>query len=236
MKSITVILLLISLQSFGQIYKKFEESSLIGLEKIKTQVPLEYYSYFKTLISKRDSNYLRKNLSREDIGKAYLIEGYNFETNKYGLFEEYYANYNTKINEENYNISLFYLDKQQLVDIYESYFLYQAPDLKQDNYLTDTIYPRKYRYGAGDAVTDSMLSIFGKLERKADADGIVIEKYCRIETMIDLKTKCIQMRFCFPVTGQREFKSYGVGMMTNYPAGLDFWLFVSPYFIDKTTK
>ena len=180
-------------------------------------------------MSKRDTSYLKEKLTKTKADKIYIIEGYNFETGRYSIFEEYKLKDNSS---ELTGLSEFYLDKE-LQKITSSYFLYAPISLKKDSFSIDTIFPRKYRYGGGCVITDTTFRIFRDLEQKAKQDGIVIETYCRIETLIDKATNKIFIKYYFPVSGQREFENRGVGMMTDYPPGLDFWLFASPYFVDK---
>ena len=212
---------------YGQTYEKYSAFTLKQLDNNKVKLP-KYGSYFSILISKRDTAYLRAKLNETDATRIYLIEGYNFETEQYSLFEEYKLDSKTFSYPGN---NSFYLDKK-ILNMYTDYFLYDTTSVLEDKALTDTIFPRKYRYGAGCIVTKMTSDIFNQQRQKAINDGVVAEKYCRIETLIDKTTNKIIVKYFFPVRGQREFESEGVGQGTDWPAGLDFWLFASPYIID----
>ena len=228
MRPLLFITVYFSASCFGQTYKKFTDFSTKQLNSNQTGLS-KYYQHFLTLITKRDTSYLKEKLTKTKADKIYIIEGYNFENGKYSIFEEYKLKSNPN---DPLGNSEFYLDKK-LQPFYSSYFLYKVVSLRKDSISIDTIFPRKYRYGAGCVITDTTFKIFNDLKQKAAQDGIAIEKYCRIETLIDRTNNKIFIKYYFPVSGQREFESLGAGFATDYPPGLDFWLFASPYYVDE---
>ncbi|MBN8701268.1 MAG: hypothetical protein J0L54_16795 [Chitinophagales bacterium] len=228
MRPLFFIAAFVTASCYGQTYQRFSEFTTKQL--LTHQIELsQYYNNFQKLILKRDTAYLKEKLTKIKADKVYIIEGYNFETNKYSIFEEY------KLDNSSFLLlgnSIFFLDK--LPQVFSgSLFLYDSTVLSKSISIIDTIFPRKYRYGAGCVISDTTFKIFADLETKAKQDGIVIEKYCRVETLIDNRTNMISVKYLFPIKGQREFESQGVGMLTDYPPGLDFWLFASPYYVDK---
>jgi hypothetical protein len=227
MRTLFIIVLLLTLKSYGQTYDKFINltSTKIGLHKDELN---NYEEYFAVLVKKRDTSYLREKISNSKADKIYIIEGYNFKTDKYSIFEEY-KNSDTSI--QYWGKSEFYLDKEkQRYGGY--YFLFDTLKLLNDSSKIDTIFPRKYRYGAGCVYSNKAHRIFKRLRKKAKRDGIVIETYCRIETLIDKRTNKILVNYCLPIRGQREC-DLKVGMFSDYPESFDFWLFASRYYADN---
>lgn len=220
-------LIFITNASYGQTYQKFESLSLAQLKLNKERLS-SYYESFSELISRRDTAYLRKQLTETKATKIFIIEGFNFETKNYSLFEEYKLDNNVF---PKWSDSKLLVDKK-IIKHPGSYFLGDADNLYKDKSAVDSIPPRKYRYGGGCIVSDTTYMLFKALREKAEKDGFVIEKYCRVETLIDKRTNRFLVKYCFPVQGKREFESRGVGMMTDWPPGLDFWLFVSPLFVE----
>lgn len=233
MKPLIVISFLFSTGCYGQSFKKLQTLSSTYLFNLKDSFPIEYYNAFQTLLTKRDTAYLKHQINSTKANLIYLIEGYNFKTDRYSLFEEYKHPQSNPPNNYYCSFSIFLLDKKVVKNMQGSYFLFDTVHLRNDNFSIDTIFPRKYRYGGGCVITDSTSKIFADLEEKAKKDGIVIEEYCKIETLIDKTSNKIFIKYYFPISGQREFESRGIGMLTDYPQGLDFWLFVSPYIVDK---
>lgn len=228
MRALFFIAAFVTASCYGQTYERFADFTNKQLLTHQKELS-SYFDNFQKLISERDTAYLREKLTKIKADKIYLIEGYNFETNKYSIFEEY------KLDNSSFQLfgnSIFFLDKLPQ-EFAGNFFLYDSTLLTSNISNVDTIYPRKYRYGSGCVITDTTFKIFADLENKAKQDGIVIEKYCRIETLIDNKSNKISVKYFFPIKGQREFEDRGIGMLTDYPPGLDFWLFASPYYVDK---
>lgn len=228
MRLLFFIAALVTASCYGQTYQRFSDFTTKQLQTHQIELS-QYYNNFQKFILKRDTAYLKEKLTKIKADKVYIIEGYNFETKKYSIFEEY------KLDNSSFQLfgnSIFFLDKLPQ-EFAGNFFLYDSTVLTQSTSGVDTIYPRKYRYGAGCVISDTTFKIFADLENKAKQDGTVIEKYCRIETLIDNRSNKISVKYFFPVIGQREFESRGIGMLTDYPPGLDFWLFASPYYVDK---
>jgi hypothetical protein len=228
MRYLLFIATFVTASCYGQTYQSF--SNFTTKQLLTHQIELsQYYDNFQKLIANRDTAYLKEKLTKIKADKIYIIEGYNFETNKYSIFEEY------KLDNSSFELfgnSIFFLDKLPQ-EFAGTFFLYDSALLTKSISGIDTIYPRKYRYGAGCVITDTTFRIFDELENKARQDGVVIEKYCRIETLVDNISNKVFTKYFFPVKGQREFESKGIGMFTDYPPGLDFWLFASMYYVDK---
>jgi hypothetical protein len=100
--------------------------------------------------------------------------------------------------------------------------------LESPPYNIVPLYPRKYQYGTGCVISKRKIRLTNKLRKKAARDGEVVEPYCKIETIIFTKEKKIIYLYMIPKAGKRE--TYFVsGMNTEWPAGLDFWLFPTRY-------
>ncbi|MBP6431538.1 MAG: hypothetical protein KA319_07215 [Ferruginibacter sp.] len=227
MRPLLIIALLLTIKSYGQTYDKFINFTSTQIELHKNELT-NYEKYFALLFKKRDTSYLREKISNSKADKIYIIEGYNFKTDKYSIFEEYK---NSDTSFQYWGNSEFYLDKEkQKYGGY--YFLFDTLKLFNDNSKIDTIFPRKYRYGAGCVISDKTNRIFKRLRKKAKSDGLVIETYCRVETLIDKRTSKILVKYCFPIRGQREC-DLRAGMFSDYPESFDFWLFTSPYYADN---
>jgi hypothetical protein len=227
MRPLFIIALFLTLKSYGQTYDKFRDFTSAQVEFHKNELT-SYEKYFKLLLKQRDTSYLREKISNSKADKIYIIEGYNFQTDKYSIFEEYK---NSDTSFQYWGNSEFYLDKEkQKYGFY--YFLYDTLKLLKDYSKIDTIFPRKYRYGAGCVINNKTKHVFNRLRKKAKKDGNVIESYCRIETLIDKRTNKILVKYYFPVAGQREC-DLRAGMFSDYPESFDFWLFASPFYADK---
>jgi hypothetical protein len=227
MRTLIIIALFLTVKTYGQTYEKFEfyTTSQIGLHKNDLT---EFYKYFETLFKKRDTTYLKEKISNTKADKIYLVEGYNFKTDKYSFYEEYKI---IDTSFQHWGKSEFYLDKEKQ-KLGGNYFLFDTLKLFNDNAQIDTIFPRKYRYGAGCVISNKTKRIFKRLSKKAKKDGIVIEDYCKVETLIDTRTNKISVKYCIPVKGQRQCY-LRAGMMYDYPESFDFWLFASPYYSDN---
>ena len=211
-------------RTYGQTFEKFQVFTTTQIDLYQEELK-EYNQQFATLFKKRDTSYLREKLSDAKADKIYLIEGYNFKTGQYSLFEEYKVSINSS---GKFITSEVFLDKKEQ-SYGNYYFLFDSTGIDSDQSYIDTIFPRKYRYGAGCIVTDEVMRIFRRLKKKAKKDGVVKETYCRVETIIDKRTNGISVKYCFPVYGKREC-DLRAGMGTDYPESFDYWLFVSPYY------
>lgn len=124
----------------AQSFEKFRDYTSLQLASHKGDLE-EYYQYFKTLIGKRDTAYLKERISTVNSDKIYLIEGYNFKTGQYSFFEEYaicdsLSNFCGTGN--------VYLDKKQ--EPYGRwYFMLDTVVLQDDYSKIDSILPRLYR-------------------------------------------------------------------------------------------
>lgn len=218
------IIIICASNTYGQTFEKFQVFTTSQIDLYQDELT-EYYQQFTTLFKKRDTFYLKEKLSGAKADKIYLIEGYNFKTGQYSLFEEYKVSSNSS---RNFITSDVFLDKKEQ-SYGNYYFMFDSTGIDSDQSYIDTIFPRKYRYGAGCIVTDEGMRIFRRLKKKAKNDGLVKETYCRVETIIDKRTNRISVKYCFPVYGKREY-DLRAGMGTDYPESFDYWLFVSPYY------
>ncbi len=226
MRPLFIIILFLSTNGYSQVSSKFLEytTSQIALHKESIE---KFCIHFQKLFEKRDTAYLIDKLNNTKADIIYIIEGYNFATGKYGIFEEY------KTADKRWwlDTSLVFLDKQRQT-FPGNHGLYDTSVISVDTSFVDKILPRKYRYGAGCVVGKDCKKIFKRLRKKANKDGLVIEPYCRVETIIDKRTSKIQVKYFIPVAGQREC-DLRIGLFSDWSEGLDFWLFVAPHIVDK---
>ena len=222
MKRLILILTFYPLFAVSQNAGNFQLHTIAQLGHFKNNIDKKYYKAFQQLMSKRDIPALKKRLDTLHADLVYIIEGYNFETGKYGIFESYWFCCKPL------PVYIEFLDGKRVAGQYSRCILCtdMGPPYDPTDKI-DTIFPRQYKFGGGCIVTDSTEKIFASLREQAKKDGVVIESYCKIETVIDRKTNQLFSSYMVPVKGERTFQSLGYGDGTEWPAGLDFWLFVT---------
>jgi hypothetical protein len=224
MKLVFLILLFLNLNSSGQSSENFSSQTMNHLQALKDSLTTTDYQYFLTLISKRDTASLMRRFRELDAINIVLIEGYHFKTGKYGIFEEYHFTPFGKSWE-----SKAFLNNHPADKLYSSVYL-DSSLLTSPAFRIDSLYPRVYQMGMGCGVTRQMQRVARRLQKKAKKDGVVLESYCRIETIFLKSENRIITRFLVPVAGKRKTlirSGFGTDIAK---AGLEFWLFRSSYF------
>jgi hypothetical protein len=221
--TLTVILFTLIFKSPGQtIYFDFMKSCKEGLNHLKDSMNDTEFKHFTSLIDRRDTQLLKKRLHTIPASIIYIIEGYNFKKNKYAQYEEYILSPANDIKDK----LKTYLNNKELPFFFTS-FRIDTSWQESSLYNIVPLYPRKYQYGTGCVVSKRKIRLINKLRKKAEQEGVVVEPYCKIETIIFTKEKKIIYLYMIPRPGKRE--TYFVsGMNTEWPAGLDFWLFPTP--------
>lgn len=226
MKLAFLILLLFGLNSNAQIAEDLNSQTKKHLLAVKDGLTSTEYQHFLTLISKRDTASLMRRFRELDALNIVLIEGYHFKTGKYGIFEEYHF---TPFGNTSWNSKAF-LNNLPADKLYSSYYL-DSSKIKSPAYRIDSLYPRVYQMGMGCVVTRQMQRAARRLQKKAKKDGVVLESYCRIETIFLKSENRIITRFLVPVAGQRKTlirAGFGTEILK---AGLEYWLFRSNYLL-----
>ena len=217
----TVILFFLAFKSPGQTtYIDFKTSCIEGLNHLKDSMAETEFRHFKALIDRRDTQLLKERLHASPASIIYIIEGYNFKKNKYARFEEYILSPGNDFPDKQKT----YLNNKESPFLVNFSFRIDKSWLESPPYNIVPLYPRKYQYGTGCVISKRKIRLTNKLRKKAARDGVVVEPYCKIETIIFTEEKKIIYLYMMPKPGKRE--TYFVsGMNTEWPAGLDFWLF-----------
>ena len=223
MKSLIFLVLFVPFTVFGQSFKDVEKLFASSLFSIKDSSIHDHYSHFATLSSKRNINRLKARYENLNATSVYIIEGYNFKTGKYSVFEQY--NFSPAL--DMFADCRTFLNGKELKGNTKWALSFDSSLLYMDTICLGKFYPRVYRYGMGCEGTRQKEKLADQLTKKAKADGIVTESYCRVETFILRDEYKIVIKYLIPVPGQRRAE-INAGMLSDWPPGLDFWLFVSP--------
>ena len=219
MKTISLILIFLPLFCFSQSFEEINASSSYDINSkfIKDKISNEYLIYFAELLKNRDTTFLKIHIDTTQSDVIYLIEGFNFATNEYSIFESYQYN----------NYCLEFLDGNNISTEDFCHFNFHNKFIPRKT--IDKISPRCYRYGVGNNKIDKTQNIISDLKLKAKKDGLIIETYCKLETLIYRKQNIILITYLTPIKGTRKFINYGT--MKNWLPSLDFWLFPTPKYL-----
>ncbi|MER3317456.1 MAG: hypothetical protein RIB79_04125 [Allomuricauda sp.] len=198
-KYFQILILLIPTVSFAQKKDSWNEFTIMTLDSIKSELSTEQIEYFNLLIAKRENYQTQKRIDTTN-STILIVEGYNFADNGYGLIEEY-------LFENNHIYSYENNEKVNGVS-FNDYEDFIKPTLIK--HTLDSIRPRKYTAIFGCSPNNRTIRKSRKIELKAKKEGIVSEKYVKIETLIDNRTGEIKVSFLIPKSGNREVRiSYG---------------------------
>ncbi|GAA3619789.1 hypothetical protein [Flavivirga jejuensis] len=198
-KSILILILLLPLFTFAQKTDSWNEISIKTLDSLKTEFSPEQIEYFNLLISKRESYQTQKRIDSTN-STIIIVEGYNYYEEHYGIIEEYLF--------ENNHIYSYENNEKGIGVSFNDYEYFIEPTINKST--LDSIKPRKYTAVFGCSPNNRTIRKSRKIEKKAKKEGIVSEKYVKIETLIDNRTGKVKMSFLIPKPGIREVRiSYG---------------------------
>jgi hypothetical protein len=181
------------------------------LDSIKNGLDREQIKYFDSLISKREDYQTQKRIDTTN-SVVLIVEGYNFSERKYGIQEEFLFDNNHIYSYEN--------DVKEIGVSFNDYEDFIKPVLSKKT--LDFIKPRKYTAVFGCSPTKRTIRKSRKIEKMALKEGIILEKYVKISTLIDKRTGKIKVSFLIPKAGKREVRiSYGPFYSQNK---LEYWL------------
>ncbi|MFI0431268.1 hypothetical protein [Mariniflexile sp. HMF6888] len=198
-KRIQILILLIPMLSFAQKKNSWNEITIKTLDSIKTELQPEQVKYFNLLISKREDYQTQKRIDTTNA-TILIVEGYNFSEKKYGIEEKFLFDNNHIYSYEN--------DTQGIGVSFNDYEDFIEPTQNKKN--LDSINPRKYTAVFGCSPNNRTIRKSRKIVKMAENEGVVLEKYVKIVTLIDNRTDKIKISFLIPKAGKREVQiSYG---------------------------
>ncbi|TCK67209.1 hypothetical protein DFQ05_0982 [Winogradskyella wandonensis] len=198
-KRIQILILLIPILSFSQKKDSWNEVTIKTLDSIKTELQPEQVKYFNLLISKREDYQTQKRIDTTNATIS-IVEGYNFSEKKYGIEEEFLFDNNQIYSYEN--------DTKGIGVSFNDYEYFIEPALNKKT--LDSIRPRKYTAVFGCSPNNRTIRKSRKIAKMAEKEGIITEKYVKIETLIDSQTGKTKVSFLIPKAGKREVQiSYG---------------------------
>lgn len=210
-KSIRILILLTSILSFAQKKDSWNEITIKTLDSIKNELEPQQIKYFDLLISKREQYQTQKRIDTTN-SVILIVEGYDFSEAKYGIYEEFLFDNNHIYSYEN--------DNKDIGVSFDDYENFIEPAFNKK--ILDTIKPRKYKAVLGCSPNRRTIRKSRKIEKMAMKEGIILENYVKILTLIDNRTRKIKVSFLIPKTGKREVKiSYGPYYSENK---LEYWL------------
>lgn len=159
MKFLLVMLVFLPFIGFAQTSAKFQAHTLAQLDRFKPAIDKKYYDVLRTLISRRNLLRLGTRLDSLNTDIVFIIEGYNFETGRYSIYESYQDTCFSN------SCCIEFLDGQRITEANNSgcTFSLDAKDSTSQVNKVDTIFPRKYRYGGGCIITEATAKNFAAL-------------------------------------------------------------------------
>ncbi len=192
-----ILMLLISILSFAQKKSSWNEVAIKALDSIKNELEPEQIKCFKLLISKREEYQTQKRI--DTTGSTILIvEGYNFLERKYGIYEDFLF--------DNDHIYSYENDNREIGVSFNDYENFIEPVLNKK--VLDSIQPRKYKAVFGCSPTKRTIRKSRKIIKMAQKEGVILEKYVKILTLIDNRTGKIKISFLIPKAGKREVQIF----------------------------
>jgi hypothetical protein len=197
--SIQILILLTSILSFAQKKTTWNEVTIKTLDSIKNELGYEQIKCFDLLISKREEYQTQKRIDTTN-SIILIVEGYSFSERKYGIQEEFLFDNNHIYSYEN--------DGKDIGVSFDDYEDFIKPVLSKKT--LDFIKPRKYTAVFGCSPTKRTIRKSRKIEKMAVKEGVILEKYVKILTLIDKRSGKIKVSFLIPKAGKREVRiSYG---------------------------
>jgi hypothetical protein len=198
-KIITRLILLISILSFAQKKGNWNEVTIKTLDSIQNELEPEQIECFKLLISKREDYQTQKRIDTTS-STILIVEGYNFLESKYGIYEDFLF--------DNNHIYSYGNDAKEIGVSFNDYEDFIKPVLNKK--ALDSIGPRKYKVVFGCSPTKRTMRKSRKIIKMAQKEGIILENYVKILTLIENRTGKIKISFLIPKAGKREVQiSYG---------------------------
>lgn len=198
-KRIQILILLIPMLSFAQKKNSWNEITIKTLDSIKTELQPEQVKYFNLLILKREDYQTQKRIDTTNA-TILIVEGYNFSEKKYGIEEKFLFDNNHIYSYEN--------DTQGIGVSFNDYEDFITPALNKKT--LDSIKPRMYTAVFGCSPNNRTIRKSSKIEKMAEKEGIITEKYVKIVTLIDNQTGKTIVSFLIPKAGKRKVQiSYG---------------------------
>ncbi|MBE8728111.1 hypothetical protein [Flavobacterium hungaricum] len=198
-KILPILVLLTSILSFAQKKENWNEITIKTLDSIKSELKTEQINCFNLLISKREDYQTQKRIDTTS-STILIVEGYNFSERKYGIYEDFLF--------DNDHIFSYENGVQEIGVSFNDYedFIESALNKK----TLDSIKPRKYKAVFGCSPTKRTIRKSRKIVEMAQKEGVIIEEYVKILTLIDNRTRKIKVSFLIPKAGNREVQiSYG---------------------------
>ncbi|PXY43627.1 hypothetical protein DMB68_18755 [Flavobacterium hydrophilum] len=198
-KLIQILILLIPILAFAQMKDSWNNITIKTLDSLKTELKPEQIVYFNLLIAKRENYQTQKRIDTTNA-TILIVEGYKFSEKKYGINEEFLFDSNHIFSYEN--------DIKEIGVSFNDYEDFILPALNKKT--LDSIKPRKFTAVFGCSPNNRTIRKSKKIEKMAEKEGIILEEYIKIVTLIDNRTKKIKVSFLIPKAGKREVNiSYG---------------------------
>ncbi|WP_024771867.1 hypothetical protein [Aquimarina macrocephali] len=210
-RNLILLIIFIPIISFSQSIKNWNEKTYDALNTIKPDLTKEQFNYFKSIILNRQKYQTQKRIDSTK-GVIKIAEGYDFIDNKFGIIEEYRFS-NGKIFTYSNNLKEWGVS-------FDDYDNFVEASIRK--HKIDTILPRKYTAVLGCLVNKRTIRKSKRIEKMAKNQGVVIENYLKIETLIDSVVDKIYISFLIPKSGAREVQiSYGPFYLD---VELEYWL------------
>ncbi|WP_106794294.1 hypothetical protein [Aquimarina sp. Aq78] len=210
-RNLILLIIFIPIISFSQSIKNWNERTYDALNTIKPDLTKEQFNYFKSIILNRQKYQTQKRIDSTK-GVIKIVEGYDFVDNKFGIIEEYRFS--------NGRIFTYLNNLKEWGVSFDDYNNFVEASIRK--HKIDTILPRKYTAVLGCIANKRAIRKSKRIEKMAKNQGVVIENYLKIETLIDSVIDKIYISFLIPKSGAREVEiSYGPFYLD---VELEYWL------------